>query len=113
AGGVPYFAMEYVRGEPLTVWCEAHGLDAAARVRIFLQVLEALGCAHARQVIHRDLKPSNILVTGQGEVRLLDFGVARLLQEETADRRSLTRAWGRALTPEYASPELLRGQPID
>src|SRR5262249_37655461 len=73
----------------------------------------ALGCAHARQVIHRDLKPSNILVTGQGEVRLLDFGVARLLQEETADRRSLTRAWGRALTPEYASPELLRGQPID
>ncbi|MEJ0100317.1 MAG: protein kinase [Pseudomonadota bacterium] len=113
ATGVPYFAMEYVRGETLTTWCDARALGVVERLRIFQQVLDAVSYAHARQVIHRDLKPSNILVTEQGEVRLLDFGVARLLQEETADRRSLTRAFGRALTPEYASPELLRGQAID
>src|SRR5262245_60277222 len=73
ASGVPYFAMEYVRGEALTSWCEQRGLGFTERLRIFLQVLEAVGHAHARNVIHRDLKPSNILVTGQGEVRLLDF----------------------------------------
>ncbi len=113
AGGVPYFAMEHVDGETLAAWCDAHDLDIAGRLSIFQRVLDAVGFAHARQVIHRDLKPSNILVTKQGEVRLLDFGVARLLQEEVADRRSLTRAFGRALTPEYASPELLRGQAVD
>jgi serine/threonine protein kinase/Tfp pilus assembly protein PilF len=113
ASGVPYFAMEYVRGEALTSWCDQRGLGFVERLHIFQQVLQAVGHAHARNVIHRDLKPSNILVTGQGEVRLLDFGVARLLQEETAERRSLTHSFGRAMTPEYASPELLRGQPID
>jgi serine/threonine protein kinase/Tfp pilus assembly protein PilF len=113
ASGVPYFAMEHVDGETLAAWCDARDLDIAERLRIFQRVLDAVGFAHARHVIHRDLKPSNILVTKQGEVRLLDFGVARLLQEEVADKRSLTRAFGRALTPEYASPELLRGQPVD
>src|SRR5262249_52814390 len=68
--------------------------------------------AHAQQVIHRDLKPSNILVTQDGEVRLLDFGVAQLLQAEP-DGKSLTHAWGRALTPEYASPEMIRGASVD
>lgn len=110
--GVPYIAMEYVQGEPLTTWCDARGLDTAARIGIFLQVLEPVGYAHARNVIHRDLKPSNILVTQQGEARLLDFGVARLLQVEP-QAPSLTRNYGRALTPEYASPELLRSEPID
>jgi serine/threonine protein kinase/tetratricopeptide (TPR) repeat protein len=110
--GVPYIAMEYVQGQPLTSWCAARGLDPAGRIRIFLQVLDAVSFAHARNVIHRDLKPSNILVTDQGEVRLLDFGVARLLQAETR-APSLTRSFGRALTPEYASPELLRGEPVD
>jgi len=110
--GVPYIAMEYVQGEPLTTWCDARGLDTAARIAIFLQVLEPVSYAHARQVIHRDLKPSNILVTQQGEARLLDFGVARLLQVEP-HAPSLTRNYGRALTPEYASPELLRSEPID
>ena len=112
ASGVPYIAMEYVQGEPLTAWCDAHRLDTPARINLFLQVLDAAGFAHARQVIHRDIKPSNILVTEKGEVRLLDFGVARLFQAP-ADMPSITRIHGRALTPEYASPELLRSEPID
>jgi len=113
ASGVPYFAMEHVHGAPLTSWCDQRGLGLTERVRIFLQVLEAVGHAHVRNVIHRDLKPSNILVTGDGEVRLLDFGVAQLLQEQSAGQRSLTQSFGRAMTPEYASPELLRGREID
>lgn len=112
AGGMPYIAMEYVQGEPLVGWCDARGLDKAARIRLFLHVLDAVAYAHGRHVIHRDLKPSNILVTGQGEVRLLDFGIARLLQPKS-DSTLLTRAYGLALTPEYASPELLRGESID
>ena len=110
--GVPYIAMEYVEGEPLVAWCDARGLDRAARIRLFLQVLDVVAHAHGRGVIHRDLKPSNILVTGQGEVRLLDFGIARLLQPED-NAALLTRAYGLAVTPEYASPELLRGEAID
>lgn len=112
ASGIPYIAMEYVQGEPLVTWCNARELDPAARIQVFLQVLDAVAFAHGRQVIHRDLKPSNILVTEQGEARLLDFGVARLLQSET-DGVSLTRTYGLAVTPEYASPELLRREPID
>jgi len=112
SSGVPYIAMEYVQGEPLTTWCDSHGLGETARIDEFLQVLDAVAYAHARQIIHRDLKPSNILVTEKGEVRLLDFGVARLLQVETG-KPSLTRIHGRALTPEYASPELLRSELID
>jgi serine/threonine protein kinase len=112
ASGVPYIAMEYVQGEPLVAWCDARGLDRTTRIRLFLQVLDAVAYAHGRNVIHRDLKPSNILVTAQGEVRLLDFGVARLLQPET-DAALLTRAYGVAVTPEYASPELLHGESID
>jgi serine/threonine-protein kinase len=110
--GTPYIAMEYVQGEPLLDWCRARGLDQPARVELFLQVLDAVGHAHAQGVVHRDLKSSNILVTGQGEVRLLDFGVASLLQSPT-EPRSLTRIYGRALTPEYASPELLRDERVD
>ncbi len=110
--GIPYIAMEYVPGQPLIAWCDSHGADLRVRVQLFVQVLDAVRQAHAQGIIHRDLKPSNILVTGGGEVRLLDFGVARLLQadEETG---SLTRVYGRALTPEYASPELLRGKTVD
>src|SRR5688572_9844399 len=111
-GGVPYIAMEYVEGEPLVTWCDARGLDEAARIQVFLQVLDVVAYAHDRDVIHRDLKPSNILVTGPGEVRLLDFGTARLLQPKS-DGAVLTRVYGLPLTPEYASPELLRGETID
>ena len=112
ATGAPYIAMEYVQGEPLVAWCDARELETPARIRLFVQVLDAVSYAHRRQVLHRDLKPSNILVTEQGEVRLLDFGVARLLRGDT-DESSLTQAWGNALTPAYASPELLRGEPVD
>jgi serine/threonine protein kinase len=111
--GLPYLAMEYVQGAPLTDWCDAHMLDLRQRLALFLQVLEAVQFAHERQVIHRDLKPSNILVTESGQVRLLDFGIASLLEAQKTDGWALTSLYGRALTPDYASPELLRGDPID
>ena len=113
ATGAPYIAMEYVLGENLVAWCDARALDIPARIRLFIQVLDAVSYAHRRQILHRDLKPSNILVTEQGEVRLLDFGVARLLQADAERSSSVTQAWGHALTPAYASPELLRGEPVD
>jgi eukaryotic-like serine/threonine-protein kinase len=111
--GLPYLSMEFVQGEPLTEWCEAKCLGIVERLALFLQVLEAVQYAHEKQVIHRDLKPSNILVTESSQVRLLDFGVAKLLEGEDAERTPLTSVYGRALTPDYASPELLRGDPID
>src|ERR1700733_4484424 len=83
--GLPYLAMEYVQGAPLTDWCDAHRPGIPERLGLFLQVLEAVQFAHERQVIHRDLKPSNILVTDSGQVRLLDFGVARLLEAQKTD----------------------------
>jgi len=112
ATGAPYIAMEYVQGEPLVTWCDSRALDTPARIQLFMQVLDAVSYAHRRQILHRDLKPSNILVTEQGEVRLLDFGVARLLRGDTSGP-AMTQAWGNALTPAYASPELLRGEPVD
>jgi serine/threonine protein kinase/Tol biopolymer transport system component len=109
----PYLAMEYVQGQPLTGWCDAHRLNVTARLELFMQVLEALQYAHNKQVIHRDLKASNILVTESGQVRLLDFGVAKLLEADESDSAPLTSVYGRALTPDYASPELLHGELID
>jgi len=110
--GVPYIAMEYVQGEPLVAWCDARGLDRKARIQLFLQVLEVVAYAHGRKVIHRDLKPSNILVTGQGEVRLLDFGIARLLHREAeTDSAVLTRAYGLALTPSTRAPNCCTAKP--
>jgi serine/threonine-protein kinase len=108
--GLPYLAMEYVPGEPLTAWCDQHRLGVRERIKLFLQVLDAVQYAHARQVIHRDIKPSNILVTESGQVRLLDFGVAKLLEEGEEPQTQLTQLYGRALTPDYASPEHLFGE---
>ncbi len=112
--GLPYLAMEYVRGQQLTNWCDAHCLGIPKRLELILQVLEAVQYAHEKQVIHRDLKPSNILVTESGQVRLLDFGVSKLLGvADDKVQTQLTSIYGRALTPDYASPELLHGDSVD
>jgi serine/threonine protein kinase/tetratricopeptide (TPR) repeat protein len=112
--GLPYLSMEYVRGEQLTIWCDKRRLGIRKRLALLLQVLDAVQYAHQKRVVHRDLKPSNILVTESGQVRLLDFGVAKLLEDaQTADQTQLTNVYGRALTPGYSSPELLRGDTVD
>jgi serine/threonine protein kinase/tetratricopeptide (TPR) repeat protein len=111
---LPYLSMEYVRGEQLTHWCDKRRLGIRHRLALMLQVLDAVQYAHQKRVVHRDLKPSNILVTESGQVRLLDFGVAKLLEDaQTADQTQLTNVYGRALTPGYSSPELLRGDTVD
>ncbi|MEP7298422.1 MAG: serine/threonine-protein kinase [Burkholderiales bacterium] len=112
--GQPWLALEYIEGETLIHWCDAQRLDIAARVRLFRQVLLAVQHAHANLVIHRDLKPGNILVTAKGEVRLLDFGIAKLMEAEggTLAETELTRMAGRPMTPQYAAPEQLLGQPL-
>jgi serine/threonine protein kinase/Tol biopolymer transport system component len=110
--GLPYLSMEYVQGRTLADWCDVHRLEISARLELYLQVLQAVQYAHDKQVIHRDLKPSNVLVTESGHVRLLDFGVAKLMEGD-AQLTQLTNVYGRAVTPDYASPELLRGDPVD
>jgi serine/threonine protein kinase len=111
--GLPYLAMEFVAGQPLTTWCDVHRVGLRERLKLLLQVLDAVQFAHTRNVIHRDLKPSNILVGESGQVRLLDFGIAKLLEkEDEADRSPLAQFYARALTPDYASPELLRGERV-
>lgn len=110
--GQPYLALEYVAGTPLTSYCDSHRLTLRQRLEIFAQVLGAVQYAHANLIIHRDLKPSNILVNEEGQVRLLDFGIAKLLSEGEAKETELTRLSGRALTPEYAAPEQVGGAAI-
>ncbi len=112
--GQAWLALEYVEGEPISSFCDARRLSLRERVRLFRQVLLAVQHAHANLVIHRDLKPANILVTAQGEVRLLDFGIAKLLEVEggAMPETELTREGGRSLTPRYASPEQLAGQAL-
>lgn len=112
ADGQPYLALEYVEGERIDVWCTRRALDVPARLRLFLQVARAVAHAHARLVVHRDLKPANILVTEAGEVRLLDFGIAKLLEDGSAQETELTQFAGRVLTPDYAAPEQILGQSI-
>lgn len=109
--GRPWLAMECVEGISIDRYGVEHGLDVAKRLQLFLQVADAVAYAHGRLIVHRDLKPSNILVTPQGEVRLLDFGVAKLLDEDRAPS-TLTQLIGRAVTPDYASPEQLAGRPV-
>jgi serine/threonine-protein kinase len=112
AGGRPYLALEFVDGRSIDEYCGGAGLGVRARVHLFLQVVEAVAYAHGRLVVHRDLKPSNILVTRDGQVRLLDFGVAKLLDDERDLPSGLTELAGRPHTPEYASPEQISGEPL-
>ena len=110
ADGRPYFAMELVEGLPITAHCAERSLEVEERLRLFLAACDAVEAAHRRLIVHRDLKPSNIFVTGAGEVKLLDFGIAKLLDAED-EESDLTRAGGRMLTPRYAAPEQIRGAP--
>ncbi|HWM70401.1 MAG TPA: serine/threonine-protein kinase [Steroidobacteraceae bacterium] len=106
-----YLALEYVDGEPIDRYCESHSLDVQARVRLVLDVIGAVVHAHTNLVIHRDIKPSNVLVTHEGSVKLLDFGIAKLLRAGSDDDDpALTRFEEVALTPEYAAPEQLLGE---
>ena len=110
-GGQPYLVLEYVEGERLDRYCDARRCSPDLRLALFLDVLAAVAHAHANLVVHRDLKPSNILVTADGAVKLLDFGIAKLLEEGVpgAEASTLTDVGGRALTPEYAAPEQVTG----
>lgn len=107
--GLPYFVMEYIEGEPITKFCETNNLSVKERLEIFRQVCNAVSYAHQNLIVHRDIKPSNILVTTDGTPKLLDFGIAKLLNSEDAEA---TATQARILTPEYASPEQLKDLPI-
>jgi eukaryotic-like serine/threonine-protein kinase len=112
AAGQPFLALEYVEGVPITDHCDRSLPAVRERLFLFLQVMRAVEYAHSHLVIHRDLKPSNILVTAEGQVKLLDFGIAKLLGEEAGAETELTQVGGRMMTPDYASPEQVRGQPV-
>jgi tetratricopeptide (TPR) repeat protein len=113
-GGQPFLVLEHVDGQPIDEYCKTRAHDVQARIVLFLDVLAAVAHAHANLVVHRDLKPSNVLVTKEGQVKLLDFGIAKLLVDETGDapRTGVTREFGAALTPEYAAPEQIMGEAV-
>jgi tetratricopeptide (TPR) repeat protein len=113
--GRPYLVLEYVEGEPIDVYCRRLGLASRDRVRLFLQVTRAVHYAHRNLIVHRDLKPNNILVTADEQVKLLDFGIAKILDDSALPfsgpaPRTQTGLW--VMTPEYASPEQVRGDPV-
>ena len=110
--GQPYLALEFVEGVAIDEHCAAHGLDVPAQLRLFLQIAGAVAYAHSKLIVHRDLKPANVLVTNEGDVRLLDFGVAKLLAVDRTRETLLTQLAGPAFTPDYASPEQIRGEPL-
>ena len=110
-GGQPYLVLEHVHGEPIDRYCDERNLDVEARLCLFLDVLSAVAHAHANLIVHRDIKPSNVFVGRDGSVKLLDFGIAKLLEEEagTGEATALTREGGSVLTPEFAAPEQVTG----
>jgi serine/threonine protein kinase len=111
--GQPYLVLEYVDGDQIDHYCDQHQLDIHARIRLFLQVLDAVATAHANLIVHRDLKPSNVLVRNDGHVKLLDFGIAKLIEAEndTGLQKTFTIG-GTALTPEFAAPEQFKREVI-
>ena len=118
AEGQPWFAIEYVEGTTIVSHCDARGLDVDQRLRLFLDVCDAVRYAHQNLVVHRDLKPGNILVTADGQVKLLDFGIAKVVSGDgqaggaAGGQDEVTRTEDRILTPEYAAPEQIRGESI-
>jgi len=111
ASGRPYLVMEYVEGVPIDRWCDERDLSLEQRVRLFLEVTAAVEYAHRKLVVHRDIKHGNILVTGEGAPKLLDFGIARILEDDAGGAASAATADG-AMTPDYASPEQVRGEAV-
>jgi serine/threonine-protein kinase len=112
AEGHPYLALELVQGEPITEVCRSTGASLDRRIELVIQILESLSYAHQRLIVHRDIKPSNVLVTPEGSVKLLDFGIAKMLGAEPASDLTLTRPQARLATPAYAAPEQLDGGAI-
>ena len=112
--GQPYLVLDHVEGDHIDCYCDERRLDIRARILLFLDVVEAVSKAHANLIVHRDLKPSNVLVRNDGQVKLLDFGIAKLLEaeEQGGELTQLTAHGARALTPQYAAPEQLRGEAI-
>jgi serine/threonine-protein kinase len=110
--GRPYLVLEHIDGEPLDEYCDRHHLGIDLRLQLFLDVASAVSHAHSRLIVHRDLKPSNVLVAPGGGVKLLDFGIAKLLDDETDTMAPLTRDGASALTPEWAAPEQVTGDPV-
>ena len=113
-GGQPYLVLEYIEGEPIDHWCNSRQASIEERLRLFLDVLDAVSYAHSQLIVHRDLKPSNIMVTADGQVKLLDFGVAKLLDDNDFHQAPSdpTLATGRAFTPDFAAPEQLQGADV-
>ncbi len=112
ADGQPYFAMEFVDGEPLLRHCAEKNIKLEERVKLFLDICAAVQFAHGQLVVHRDIKPSNILVAANGEAKLLDFGIAKLLDDSAGGPTATLDVLHRPLTPAYAAPEQLRGEPV-
>jgi serine/threonine protein kinase len=110
--GLPYYVMEYVAGEPIDIYCDRHKLNVAARLALFRSVCAAVEYAHRSGIVHRDLKPGNILVTAEGAPKLLDFGIAKVLRAAADETVYVTRTGLHLMTPEYASPEQVRGEAI-
>jgi serine/threonine protein kinase len=111
--GLPYSVMEYVDGQPIDRYCESHRLNVTARLKLFRTACAAVQYAHQHLIVHRDLKPSNILVTADGSVKLLDFGIAKLMEPDAQETFTDARFGAGPMTPAYASPEQTKGEPIN